>query len=139
VTGECFAALLSLDPAGSVEFVARFLNSRTEGIGEQAALALGESRLPSAFEVLREAWERGAVSEQRRTLLVAIAMLRIDEALEFLLSRLADESGPVAADALAGLAFYARDEAVLARVEGIIRERGDGALEAVFAREFARA
>ena len=87
----------------------------------------------------REAWERGAVSEQRRTLLVAIAMLRIDEALEFLLSRLADESGPVAADALAGLGFYARDEAVLARVEGIIRERGDGALEAVFAREFARA
>jgi hypothetical protein len=139
VTGECFAALLSLDPAGSVEFVARFLDSRTEGIGEQAALALGESRLPAAFEVLREAWERGVLAEQRRTLLVAIAMLRIDEALEFLLGRLADESGPVAADALAGLAFYARDEAVLARVEGIIRERGDGALEAVFAREFARA
>jgi hypothetical protein len=139
VTGECFAALLSLDPAGSVKFVARFLDSRTEGIGEQAALALGESRLPAAFEVLREAWERGVLAEQRRTLLVAIAMLRIDEALEFLLGRLADESGPVAADALAGLAFYARDEAVLARVEGIIRERGDGALEAVFAREFARA
>ena len=139
VTGECFAALLSLDPAGSVEFVAKFLDSRTEGIGEQAALALGESRLPSAFEALREAWERGGLAEQRRTLLVAVAMLRIDEALEFLLSRLADESGPVAADALAGLAFYARDEAVLSRVEGIIRERGDGALEAVFAREFARA
>ena len=31
------------------------------------------------------------------TLLVAIAMLRIDQALEFLLSRLSDESGPVAA------------------------------------------
>jgi len=139
VMGECFAALLSLDPAGSVDFVARFLNSRTEGIGEQAALALGESRLPAAFEVLREAWERGGLGEQRRTLLVAIAMLRIDPALEFLLSRLAEESGPVAADALAGLAFYAQDEAVLARVEGIIQERGDGALEAVFAREFARA
>ncbi len=139
VTGECFAGLLSLDPAGSVEFVARFLNSRTEGIGEQAALALGESRLPAAFEALREAWEGGGVAEQRRTLLVAIAMLRIDEALEFLLGRLADESGPVAADALAGLAFYARDEAVLARVQSIIEARGDGALEAVFAREFARA
>ncbi len=138
VMGECFGALLSLDPADSVEFVARFLNSKTEGLGEQAALALGESRLPAAFEVLREAWENGGIAEQRRTLLVAIAMLRIDEALEFLLSRLAEESGPVAADALAGLAFYARDEAVLARVEGIIRERGDEALEAVFAREFAR-
>ena len=139
VTGECFAGLLSLDPAGSVDFVAKFLNSRTEGIGEQAALALGESRLPAAFDVLRQAWENGGAAEQRRTLLVAIAMLRIDEALEFLLGRLADESGPVAADALAGLAFYARDEAVLARVQAIIQGRGDGALEAVFAREFARA
>jgi hypothetical protein len=138
VTGECFGALLSLDPSGSVEFVGKFLYSRAEGIGEQAALALGESRQLAAFHVLREAWESGAAAEQRRTLLVAIAMLRIDEALEFLLSRLADESGPVAADALAGLAFYARDEAVLTRVEEIIRQRGDGALEAVFAREFAR-
>ncbi len=139
VTGECFGGLLSLDPGGSVEFVAKFLNSSVEGIGEQAALALGESRLAAAFEVLREAWERGGLGEQRRTLLVAIAMLRNDEALEFLLSRLGDESGPVAADALAGLAFYARDEAVLTRVEGIIKQRGDGALEAVFAREFGRA
>jgi hypothetical protein len=139
VTGECFAALLSLDPAGSVDFVAKFLHSRTEGIGEQAALALGESRVPAAFEALREAWEQGGAAEQRRTLLVAIAMLRSDDALEFLLSRLGEESGPVAADALAGLAFYARDEAVLARVDGIIQQRGDSALEAVFAREFARA
>lgn len=139
VTGECFGALLSLDPAGSVEFVARFLNSGADGIGEQAALALGESRLAAAFEVLREAWKRGGMAEQRRTLLVAIAMLRSETALEFLLQRLSAERGPVAADALAGLAFYARDEAVLARVEAIIRERGDPTLEAVFAREFRRA
>lgn len=138
VTGECFGALLSVDPVGSVEFVAKFLNSGAEEIAEQAALALGESRLPAAFDVLREAWERGGLAEQRRTLLVAIAMLRIDQALEFLLERLRSESGPVAADALAGLAFYSRDEAVLARVEEILQERGDAALRAVFAREFRR-
>jgi hypothetical protein len=139
VTGECFGALLSLDPAASVEFVAKFLDSRADGIGEQAALALGESRLAAAFDVLREAWQRGGSQGRRRTLLVAIAMLRSDTALQFLLGRLDDASGPVAADALAGLAFYARDEAVLARVEAIIRRRGDGALDAVFAREFRRA
>src|SRR6202000_3289326 len=55
VSGECFAALLSLDPAGSVDFVAKFLNSNEDGIGEQAALALGESRSAAAFDVLREA------------------------------------------------------------------------------------
>jgi len=139
VTAECFGALLSLDPAGSVEFVAKFMNSREGGIGEQAALALGESRLPAAFDVLRVAWERGGTAEQRRTLLVAIAMLRNDTALQFLLDRLVDEAGPVAADALAGLAFYARDEAVLERVEAVIRQRGEPGLEAVFAREFRRA
>jgi HEAT repeat protein len=139
VTGECFGALLSLDPAPSVEFVAKFLDSPSVGIGEQAALALGESKLPAAFEVLREAWERGGTSDQRRTLLVAIAMLRNDQALEFLLNRLESESGPVAADALAGLAFYARDEAVRGRVGEVVRQRGEPALEAVFAREFASA
>jgi hypothetical protein len=138
ILAESFSALLRLDPAASVEFVAKFLHSHSGGIGEQAALALGESRLAAAFDVLRQAWERGGAAEQRRTLLVAIAMLRSDPALEFLLERLSAESGPVAADALAGLAFYARDEAVLARVEAIIRQRGDGALEAVFAREFRR-
>jgi HEAT repeat protein len=138
VRGECFAALLSLDPAGSIEFVAKFLNSDAEGVGEQAALALGESHLPAAFPVLREAWERGGTREQRRTLLTAIAMLRIDEALEFLLRRLREESAPVAADALAGLVFYARDEAVLTRIQEIIRERGDPALEAILTREFLR-
>lgn len=139
VVGECFGSLFGLDPAGSVDFVARFLKSEAEGLADQAALALGESRLAAAFPILRDAWESGGARELRRTLLTAIALLRVDDALEFLLERLGAESGPVAADALAGLAFYARDEAVLARVEAIIRERGDGALEAVFAREFRRA
>jgi len=138
VVGECFGSLLGLDPAGSVDFVAKFLKSEAEGMAEQAALALGESRLAAAFPILRDAWEGGGARELRRTLMTAIALLRVDDALEFLLERLGAESGPVAADALAGLAFYARDEAVLARVERIIRERGDGALEAVFAREFRR-
>jgi hypothetical protein len=139
VTGECLGALLSLDPAGSVEFVAKFLDSDTEGIAEQAALALGQSHLPAAFSILREAWERGGAADRRRTLLVAIAMLRIDDALEFLLDRLRTESVSVAADALAGLAFYARDQAIIARIEEIVRRRDDGgALEAIFAKEFPR-
>lgn len=138
VAGECFTALLSLDPAGSVEFVAKFLKFPEQDVAEQAALALGESHLPAAFPVLRDAWEGGGAREYRRMLLTAIALLRIDEALEFLLERLASESSVVAADALAGLLFYARDEAVAARIEKIVRERGDAALQAVLAREFVR-
>jgi HEAT repeat protein len=136
VTSECLSALLEPEPARAVEFVAKFLDSRLEGIGEQAALALGESPVPAAFQALREAWERAGTSKRRRTLLVAIAMIRSDDELEFLLGRLSAEGGPVAADALAGLSFYARDEAVRGRVRKILKERGDRVLVAVFAREF---
>jgi HEAT repeat protein len=125
VTGECFTALLSMDPAGSVEFVAKFLNSKDEGIAEQAALALGESHLPAALAVLRDAWESGGTREHRRMLLTAIALLRGDEALEFLLERLREDSIPGAADALAALSFYLRDEKIGVTVHAAIAGRQD--------------
>lgn len=125
VTGECFMALLSLDPAGSVEFVAKFLNSKNEEIAEQAALALGESHLRAAFPVLRDAWEGGGAREYRRMLLTAIALLRNDEAVEFLLVRLRSESSAIAAGVLAALELYKRDDTIRDRIEAIVRARGD--------------
>ena len=43
IMGECFAALLRLAPAPSLEFVADFLHSSSDEVAERAALALGES------------------------------------------------------------------------------------------------
>jgi len=133
ILGQCFSALLALDPAASVDFVARFLKSDSGG---QAAFALGESHLPAAFPVLRDAWEEGGSRELRRTLLVAIGMLRSDDGLEFLLTCLSDESVPVAEDALAALALYSRDETVHGRIAEIVRRRDELGLTKVFAREF---
>ncbi len=76
IMGECFAALLRLAPAPSLEFVADFLQSSSDEVAERAALALGESRIPAAFERLRDAWEGTARPSLRRTLLLALAMLR---------------------------------------------------------------
>lgn len=125
VTGECFTALLDLDPAGSVEFVAKFLNSKDEDIAEQAALALGESHLPASFAALRDAWESGGAREHRRMLLTAIALLRNDDAVEFLLERLRSESSAIAAGVLSALDLYKRDEMIRERIEAIVGERGD--------------
>jgi len=116
--------------------VADFLRSASEEIRERAALALGESRLASAFPVLREAWEQTAQAARRRTLLLSIAMLRLDEAVEFLLTRVAEDREAAAADALAALGLYGRDEAVRKRVEEIVGKRGSAALKAVIDREF---
>jgi hypothetical protein len=134
VIGECFAGLLRLAPSQSIEFVARFLRSASEEIRERAALALGESHLAAAFPVLREAWEQTAQAARRRTLLLSIAMLRLDEAVEFLLARVADDREAAAGDALAALALYGRDESVRKRVEEIVAKRASLGLKGVFDR-----
>ena len=135
VIGECFAGLLRLAPAPSLDFVAGFLKSPSEEIRERAALALGESHLAAAFPVLREAWVETAQAARRRTLLLSIAMLRLDEAVEFLMVRLAEDREAAAGDALAALAPYGRDQSVRKRVEEIVGKRA-GALKGVFEREF---
>ena len=136
VTSECFAALLRLAPGRSLEFVGKFMGSGSDEIAQRAALALGESRMAAAFPLLREALEHTAGVARRRTLLLAMAMLRQDEALEFLLARLEQEPERAAADTLASLALYARDEAVRKRIEGIVAGRKSAALDAVFGSEF---
>ena len=138
VIGECFAGLLRLAPMQSLDFVAGFLKSASEEIRERAALALGESHLTAAFPLLRDAWVETAQAARRRTLLLSIAMLRLDEAVEFLLARLAEDRDAAAADALAALALYGRDESVRNRVEEIVGKRRSSALKAVLDREFQR-
>lgn len=136
VMSECFSALLRMSPAPSLPFVAQFLYDDADEVIESAALALGESHLPGALELLRKCWEATAEPERKRTLLLAIAMLRLDESLEFLLHRVDEDSQRPAMDALAALALYSRDETVRARIESIIAKRGSESLRTAFAREF---
>jgi hypothetical protein len=136
VTAECFAGLLRLAPADSLEFVASFLHSHSEEIAERAALALGESRLAAAFPLLQAAWQATSQATLRKTLLLAIAMLRQDEAVEFLLMRLAEDSERSASDALAALALYSRDEAVRSRIQETLAKRKSAPLQRLFEQDF---
>ncbi|HLK19032.1 MAG TPA: hypothetical protein VKT81_08750 [Bryobacteraceae bacterium] len=137
VMAECFAGLLRLAPAESLEFVAGFLGSGLEEIAERAALALGESRLAAAFPVLRESWHATSQATLRRTLLLAMAMLRLDEAVEFLLVRLEEDGEKSALGALAALALYGRDDAVRGRVQEILEKRKSPALTQEFEKDFS--
>jgi hypothetical protein len=136
VTAECFAGLLRLAPAESLEFVAGFLHFHSEEIAERAALALGESRLAAAFPLLRHAWEASARATLRRTLLLAMAMVRQDEALEFLLARLVDDGEKSALDALAALALYSRDNSVRSRIREIVGKRKSSILKSALEKDF---
>ena len=136
VVSESLGALLSLAPARSLDFVARFLRHRDPVVQEAAALALGASRLRDALPVLRGWWEGKPEVDLRRTALLAIAMLRHEEAIGFLLSLVAEAPGPDARDAIAALGTYRHDEALRARVATAMEARTDVSLHTAFARAF---
>ena len=136
VISECLAALLRLAPASSLPFAARLLDAPEAAISEAAALALGGSRLPEAFDVLRQWWERIGDVALRRTALLAIAMLRRDRALDFLMTLIKDANGPTAREAIAALAVYRHDDAVRQRVEACVTQRKDVDLGKAFAEAF---
>jgi len=117
VLGECFAALLRCTPDRSIEFVARFLDHTEEAIAEAAALALGDSRVEGAFDALRAALERTRPRSVRRTLLLAIALLRRENALDHLLALVRNADEETSEDAAAALATYAEDPSIRERLE----------------------
>jgi HEAT repeat protein len=115
--GECFAGLLRVEPAKSLAFVAAFLVGEQEAVAEAAALALGDARLESAFAVLRGAFERPQSRALRRTLLLAIALLRREPAIDFLLELVQTGDSQTSADAVAALAMYDQDPKLQERLE----------------------
>lgn len=128
VLSECFTALLKLAPTQSIPLVASYLEADTEQICSMAALALGESRSNEVFDILRGWWERTASTELRRTGLLAIAMLRHDQPLEFLLWLISDGASRDARDAIAALSIYRQEDVLWQRVCQTAEKRGDASV-----------
>jgi HEAT repeat protein len=122
---ECFNALLSISPEDSLKFVGSFLEHEDMVVCEAAAVALGESQLDGAFELLRNGLENTLDSGLRKAILLSMAMLRNQEPIDFLLSILADEPASTAQDALFALEMYRDDRSVWNRVETIAAKRMD--------------
>ena len=131
VIGECVAALVQLAPDASWPLVKNLLeggrkaSDQRDGIetAEVVALVLGESHRPEALPVLQDWWQRTTHPELRRTALFAIATLRQDDAIQFLLNLLQDGSSRDAEDALQALEIYRSDGFLWPRVEEILDTR----------------
>lgn len=136
VLAECFSGLLATAPETSLELIAGYADSNDLAVAEAALLALGSSRLPGALKLLAEKWQRTAAGPLRKTLLVAIAMIRSDAAIEFLLSLLLDCGTQTAKDLIIALAMFRDNEKVRTEVEAAISRRNDKALIEAFRQEF---
>ncbi|MBD3881284.1 hypothetical protein IFO70_05910 [Phormidium tenue FACHB-886] len=128
VIAECLGALIKLTPHSALPFAARFLDAPSAQIQELTALAIGESRLSGAFGLLQPWWGRQTDPELRKSALLAIAMLRSDEAIQFLLSLVAKGRPLDAKDAIAALKLYQQDKLLWQRVEAAVEERGEPSL-----------
>jgi HEAT repeat protein len=125
VLSEGFAGLLRLSPTASFELVAGFLHDANLQVQEMAALALGESRLAAALPRLQQWQQQCRHPDLRQTGLLAIAMLRLDEAIEFLLSLIATGNLQDCQAAIAALQIYQDDRDLASRIQQQLSLRRD--------------
>jgi len=132
VTGEILEALLQMEGIAAVPLAAEFLEDPDAEVAEEAALALGASRLPEAFLLLKDAWGRRPVN----TFLRAMSVSRLDQALQFLIDLVREGRERHAEEALHELELQKGTEEVVKRIEEAVAERGDVKLQAVFRQRF---
>lgn len=105
VTGQALEGLLTLERKAALPFVAGFLRPEESETAEEAALALGASRMAAAAELLRDEWHRSRHPEFRAVLLRALCISRDEQALAFLEALVKNGSEREIEDARAALAL----------------------------------
>jgi len=135
VTCECLTALLRREP-DAVPFVAEFLRGGDEPIQEGAALALGETRRPEAFEVLRACAADESSGSLQGAVLLGIAMLRLPSAIDFLVGLIPEVHNKRAA--VSALAIHRHNEPIRERVAAAVAALKDAELTAWFPKNFSR-
>ncbi len=117
VLGACYRGMLKIAPKRYVPLVA----SALEGGEEAAAIALGESRLPAALEALKKARQAPIPNVSEETLYLAIALLRLDEANQYLVQMVEEGRESSAIKAIAALGLHKHDEKLKKRLYKIIK------------------
>ena len=131
---------MSVEPEGSLAFVAQWLAKPDDALRELAALALGESRVPAALDVLKNVWAEPIVADELRFALIrAAAAHRSEAAFDWLLSIAADARAGVAARVIESLEPYKNNERLAERLRSVLAARGDAGLEREFAKRWGGA
>jgi hypothetical protein len=122
VLGQIFDSVLRIEGEQAVPFLASFFHQRGDA-REEAALALGSSRLAGVLEILREAWKSTRDAGFQEVLLRAASSSRLESSLGWLLEiartgRLRD-----ALSAIRALALHRGSEEIRRDTEAAVRER----------------
>jgi HEAT repeat protein len=127
IRAECLSALVQMEPHRSLDFVAGYLRDGAPAVRESAAIALGESHLPEALQILVDAYGAEPDLRARSALLLPVALIRSPESFAFLLQVVSDAPDTMAAAAAEALRIYQHDEARAAAIRQAAARRGDRA------------
>ncbi len=136
VIGECFVALLDLEPGESVSFVERFLSSQDDDIVIEAASALAGARIAAALTAVHRFWRGEISTELRRAIIFSSAASPLVAASEFLLSIIGDRRGDLSVWAVSALASSRFRNDAKERVRSLAEKTRDPNLFAAYRREF---
>jgi len=126
VAGQAFDSLVALERGGALPFLAGFLHSKEEEVRDEAALALGASRLPAAVELLGEALSAARNPQLREVLMRALSASRQPEAIELLLGLVRTGRAADSAAALAALELHRASPEIWQRVEAAMESKPGG-------------
>jgi hypothetical protein len=135
VIGQVLESLLRLERATAVPFVAKFLHAGGE-VAEQAALALGVSRLAAAVETLKDVWINSP-AVPRSALLRALSASRQESAIEFLMQILRTGREREAIAVIDALEFHRDSAGIHEKAAAAVSTRDEPALRDRF-RQFSR-
>jgi hypothetical protein len=124
VLSECFISLLQLS-GEQAPMVIQALNATDESVQELAAIALGEARIPEAFAAIKQQWQHTRTLELRQSFLLAIATLRTEEAIDFLMTLLERGNSQDTKDAAIALHIYRHTPDIWQRANKAAELRSD--------------
>jgi HEAT repeat protein len=136
VMGECFAGLLRIDPRQGIIRVAPFLSDPSEELACEAAIALGETRLPAALPYFQTQLLRTKSRDYVRTLLMAVGLLGTAEAIDHLLSVVEEGDYEMAVAAIDALSNCRDRASIKDRLEAVVNKATNTRLRNAMARAF---
>lgn len=134
VAAQVFDALLSIEGEQAVPLLSDFLHSGKAAVRQEAALALGSSRLPRACDLLREAYSIARDPDFREVLLRAVSLARTESGLQWLLELVRTARKRDAVNALYALALHKSSDEIRRAVSSAVQGRD---LDEEFSKLFA--
>ncbi|MEJ2156503.1 MAG: hypothetical protein P8X96_14280 [Desulfobacteraceae bacterium] len=142
VVAECLFALMDVNPENSVGFVEKFLFLGSEDfselsdrdliLAENAALAIGGSKLEIAFEILQHHRENSINPEFQDMLLMPMALTRFEGAFNYLIDIIENGFRQSAVSAVNAIKLFG-DESHQTRIQSAVELRDDTEISKAYA------